>query len=162
VHASSEILYNLSPKYQELDACTDFEQLVCEGWSERHDLRPDQGATGTLSTMSETSQTLLRHILEAPYPDSSKHSSFSPAQLAITESSIDKENFEKLKTAYNACMDEDTIKKAGATPLLDVFEQILKLTELSDMVTYLAEQGISAFISAGAVSALPLFPPLHG
>ena len=109
--------------------------------------------------MSETSQTLLRHILEAPYPDSSKHSSFSPAQLAITESSIDKENFEKLKTAYNACMDEDTIKKAGATPLLDVFEQILKLTELSDMVTYLAEQGISAFISAGAVSALPLFPP---
>jgi endothelin-converting enzyme len=100
--------------------------------------------------MSETSQTLLRHILEAKYPEESKHSSFSPAQLAITESSIDRENFEKLKTAYDACMDEDTIKKVGATPLLDVFEQTLNITELSGVITYLAQQGISAFVSSGA------------
>ena len=28
VHAASEILYNLSPNYKDLDPCTDFEELV--------------------------------------------------------------------------------------------------------------------------------------
>lgn len=72
VHASSEILYNLSPEYKEIDPCTDFEELVCGGWGDRHDLRPDQGDAFTGTIMSENSQMLLRHILEAPYPDESK------------------------------------------------------------------------------------------
>lgn len=72
VHASSEILYNLSPDYKEIDACTNFEELVCGGWGDRHDLRPDQGDAFTGTIMSENSQMLLRHILEAPYPDESK------------------------------------------------------------------------------------------
>jgi endothelin-converting enzyme len=71
VHASSEILYNLSPDYKNIDPCTDFEELVCGGWSERHDLRPDQGDAFTGTIMFETSQMLLRHILEAPYPKDS-------------------------------------------------------------------------------------------
>ena len=72
VHASSEILYNLSPIYKEIDPCTDFELLTCGGWDDRHDLRPDQGDAFTGTIMSENSQMLLRHILEAPYPDESK------------------------------------------------------------------------------------------
>jgi endothelin-converting enzyme len=72
VHASSEILYNLSPDYKNIDPCTDFEQLACGGWDDRHDLRPDQGDAFTGTIMSENSQMLLRHILEAPYPDESK------------------------------------------------------------------------------------------
>jgi endothelin-converting enzyme len=71
VHAASEILYNLSPDYQALNPCTDFERLVCEGWDDRHDLRPDQGDAFTGTTMAENSQMLLRHILEAPYPHES-------------------------------------------------------------------------------------------
>lgn len=71
VHASSELLYNLSPDYQKVDACTDFEELVCGGWRERNDLRPDQGDAFTGTFMAEASQTLLRHILEAPYPQDS-------------------------------------------------------------------------------------------
>lgn len=31
VHAASEILYNLSPDYKELDPCDNFEELVCGG-----------------------------------------------------------------------------------------------------------------------------------
>jgi hypothetical protein len=61
VHASSELLYNLSPDYQNLDPCTDFEELVCGGWRDRHDLRPDQGDAFTGTIMSENSDTLLRH-----------------------------------------------------------------------------------------------------
>jgi endothelin-converting enzyme len=72
VHASSEILYNLSPNYKEIDPCSNFEELVCGGWDDRHDLRPDQGDAFTGTIMSENSQMLLRHILEAPYPNESK------------------------------------------------------------------------------------------
>lgn len=75
VHASSEILYNLSPEYKTIDPCTDFEQLTCGGWDDRHDLRPDQGDAFTGTIMSENSQMLLRHILEASYPQKSKVSS---------------------------------------------------------------------------------------
>ena len=72
VHAASELLYNLSPKYKELDPCDNFEELVCGGWRDKHDLRPDQGDAFTGTIMSEQSQLLLRHILEAPYPKNSQ------------------------------------------------------------------------------------------
>ena len=77
MHAASEILYNLSPNYKELDPCTDFEELVCGGWRDRHDLRPDQGDAFTGTIMNENSELLLRHILEAPYPKDSQVSSSS-------------------------------------------------------------------------------------
>jgi endothelin-converting enzyme len=77
VHAASEILYNLSPNYKELDPCTDFEELVCGGWRDRHDLRPDQGDAFTGTIMNENSELLLRHILEAPYPKDSQVGFFS-------------------------------------------------------------------------------------
>ena len=91
VHAASEILYNLSPNYKELDACDDFEELVCGGWRDHHDLRADQGDAFTGTIMSENSQMLLRHILEAPYPKDSHvcvseiHEKLpnSPAYLAL-------------------------------------------------------------------------------
>lgn len=121
VHAASEILYNLSPNYREIDPCIDFEQLTCGGWDDRHDLRPDQGDAFTGTIMSENSQMLLRHILEAPYPGESKHSSFSPAQLVKSLSSVDEENFDKLKSAYGACMNEDRIKEDGVKPLLEYY-----------------------------------------
>jgi hypothetical protein len=73
IHASSEILYNLSPNYQSIDPCSEqLEEMICGGWRERHDLRPDQGDAFTGTMMAESSQMLLRHILEAPYPENSQ------------------------------------------------------------------------------------------
>lgn len=169
VHASSEILYNLSPEYKNIDPCTNFEELVCGGWDERHDLRPDQGDAFTGTIMSENSQMLLRHILEAPYPGDSKHSSFSPAQLAQSLSSVDEQNFDKLRDAYNACMDEDTIKKAGLKPLMEILHQVAEMfpatnsaferrspvtladsKALSDTLILLAKYGVMPLVALGA------------
>lgn len=148
VHASSELLYNLSPDYKNIDPCTDFEELVCGGWRDRHDLRPDQGDAFTGTIMSESSQMLLRHILEAPYPKSASHQESSSA-------SVDEENFDKLKAAYDACLDEDTIKQVGVAPLMEILNDtssrfaVARKDALSDAVLHLANLGVSALVSAG-------------
>jgi endothelin-converting enzyme len=164
IHASSEILYNLSPRYKEVDPCTDFEELVCGGWKDRHDLRPDQGDAFTGTIMSENSQMLLRHILEAPYPKDSQHSYFSPMQLSVEHKSEDEKNFDKMKAVYDACMDEETIKKVGTAPLLVILRSIIRLfpapkgdelitteheADLRDTVLSLTENGISALVAIG-------------
>ncbi|CZR58105.1 related to endothelin-converting enzyme 1 [Phialocephala subalpina] len=169
VHAASEILYNLSPDYKNVDPCTDFEQMVCGGWDDRHDLRPDQGDAFTGTIMDENSQMLLRHILEAPYPSESNHSDFSPVQLVESLSSVDEQNFGKLKAAYDACMDEDTIKQAGVKPLVEVLHQVADLfptkesafdrrtplvakdsKDIAETILYLSKLGVSALVSSGA------------
>ncbi|KAI5379256.1 hypothetical protein J4E82_001769 [Alternaria postmessia] len=157
VHAASEVLYNLSPQYKELDPCDDFEELVCGGWRERHDLRADQGDAFTGTIMSENSQMLLRHILEAPYPKDSEHSYFSPMQLMSVAKSADEVNFDKMKAAYDACLNEDQIKSIGAEPLKHVLEKIKKVYpavtsdshSIKDAILLLAKYGVTGLVSAG-------------
>lgn len=64
--------------------------------------------------MEENAQTRLRHILEA-----------SDAPL-----SEDKENFGKLKAAYEACLDESIISKRGSEPLEQVLAQLEEIYSL--------------------------------
>ncbi|KAJ8110218.1 hypothetical protein OPT61_g6889 [Boeremia exigua] len=149
VHAASEILYNLSPNYKELDPCTDFEELVCGGWRDRHDLRPDQGSSFTGTIMSENSELLLRHILEAPYPKDSQHSYFSPMRLEAAQKSADEQNFDKMKAVYDACLDEDKIKSLGIEPLLKVLEEIKKAYPEGDAASLLARYGVTGLIATG-------------
>ncbi|KAL5435389.1 hypothetical protein PMIN07_011990 [Paraphaeosphaeria minitans] len=155
VHAASEILYNLSPDYKDLDPCDDFEELVCGGWRDRHDLRPDQGDAFTGTIMNENSELLLRHILDSPYPKDSQHSYFSPMNLMAVKKPADEENFDKMKAAYDACLDEDKIKDVGAGPLLDVINGIKntyaidRAGSLRDVLLLLANYGVSALITAG-------------
>ncbi|KAI8165535.1 Endothelin-converting enzyme 1 [Colletotrichum sp. SAR 10_70] len=160
VHAASEILYNLSPDYKELDPCNDFEELVCGGWRDRHDLRSDQGDAFTGTIMSENSELLLRHILEAPYPKDSKHSSFSPMRLFSSDKDADEENFDKMKAVYDACINEDKIKEVGLEPLTQILDQIKQAYPLAnakddepkptkDAILLLAKYGVDAFIASG-------------
>ncbi|USP78574.1 hypothetical protein yc1106_05848 [Curvularia clavata] len=158
IHAASEVLNSLSPQYQELDPCDNFEELVCGGWKERHDLRADQGSIFTGTVMYENSQMLLRHILEAPYPKDSQHSYFSPMQLASISKSIDEENFDKMKAVYDACLNEDQIKSVGVSPLVRILEEIKKAYPIGaseshsvkDAILLLAKYGISGLVSSGA------------
>lgn len=98
-----------------------------------------------------------------------QHSSFSPAQLVKSLSSVDEDNFNKLKAAYDACMDEDTIKKAGIKPLQEILHHVADMFPveesafgkrtrlekkdeegLADTVLYLQRIGVSSLVSAGA------------
>ncbi|KAF9893058.1 hypothetical protein FE257_012469 [Aspergillus nanangensis] len=143
VHAASEILYNLDPNYANIDPCTDFDQYVCGGWRERHDMRPDQGSIFAGTLMSEAAETRLRHLLESEKPSDSS----------------DEKIFAKLKAAYGSCIDETNISKRGSKPLDDMLAKIDRIyptgvatdqgsdTDLTDAVMFLMESGTSALIS---------------
>ncbi|KAK1138461.1 hypothetical protein N8T08_002496 [Aspergillus melleus] len=142
VHAASEILYNLDPNHAKIDPCTDFDQYVCGGWRERHDMRPDQGSIFAGTYMSETAQSQLRHILESPEAS-------DPADSKI---------FDKLKAAYGACMGESTVNKRGVKPLQDLLsglDNVYSLASTSkgsdvnitDAFLYLIGSGVEALVS---------------
>ncbi|KAL4908028.1 hypothetical protein BDW74DRAFT_148455 [Aspergillus multicolor] len=141
INAASEILRNLDPNYANIDPCRDFDQFVCGGWRNQHDMRSDQGSIFAGTYMEEASQTRLRHLLESSGPS-------DPADSKI---------FDKLKAGYNACFNEDTIKKRGNEPLnklLDSFEKTYSLDSnsegseagLTDAVLFLYKSGVPALV----------------
>ncbi len=182
VIAASKILEDMSPRYHAIDPCHDFDQFVCEGWQEKHDLRADQGNVFTGTLMAEDAQQILRHVLETSY---------TVDEYKIeTDSSAKRDIFQKLQTAYNACMDEALIKNVGSTPLLDVLRKVEELfpaarpdaslrllksvdqkgilsegeQPLSKILTYLTSIGMDPLLSFSvtvrSLKILALFPTL--
>lgn len=108
-------------------------------------MRPDQSAIFAYTTMEENAQTRLRHILERT----------EPPQLA------DGDNFKKLKSAYDACLDEATVTKRGSKPLTDVLDELKNIypaktglvkgaqDHLTHALLYLMNAGVEALASSG-------------
>ena len=168
VLAASEILENMSPVYHEIDPCTNFDKFVCDGWAEKHDLRPDQVSSFTGTMMAENAQQTLRHLLESPYP-------INDQQIEI-HSYAKQRIFEKLHDAYDACMNEEKLRELGSAPLIEVLRKVEELfpaarpseamegfptlpisdqkgltfvgeNQLSKTMTYLTKIGVSALIN---------------
>jgi endothelin-converting enzyme len=76
---------------------------------------------------------------------------------------VDQVNFDKLKAAYNACLDEDTIKGRGVEPLINMLNRTTgqfsehyldsssskDQTVLTNTIVELANLGVTAFVAAG-------------
>lgn len=158
VHAASEILYSLDPNYAQIDPCTNFDQYVCGGWRDRHDMRSDQSRIFTGTEMAENAQTQLRHILEAGVVPGASEIGHVTAQAA---QDVDVDNFGKLKAAYDACMDESAVRAKGTEPLqrlLAGLEDIYGLASdlkhdttkgLTEALLYLFEAGVEALVNPG-------------
>lgn len=108
----------MAPGYESINPCENFSEYVCGGWERRHDLRPDQESVSSGSVMYENSQRSLRRLLESPYSQ--------PQSNSPTGATSNRVIFDKMQSAYNACMDEDTIKQRGSEPLLDILRSIEK------------------------------------
>lgn len=166
VIAAAEILQNLSPRHQEIDPCENFDKFVCEGWEEKHDLRADQGSIFTGTIMEESSQQILRHVLESPYSDAHP--------MVATSSTAEQEIFRKLQDQYEACMDEKKIKEIGVSPLIGALRKIgdlfpaadpeLKLqkhllnkgeNKLSNTIIFLQSIGVTALFVFGIGVSIP-------
>ena len=105
-------------------------------------MRPDQGSIFAGTLMAENAQMRLRHILESPEV---------PGEQAL--SSADKDNFKKLKSAYDACINIDALKKRGSQPLEEILGNIESIysaqgkgseTNLTDALLYLMQTDVSA------------------
>jgi Peptidase family M13 len=164
IHAASELLYSISPDYASIDPCENFDRFACQGFEERHDLRPDQGDMFRGTIMAEDAEVTLRHILEGDASD------IAPA---------DQYNFNKLKADYTACMDEHTIMEQGLKPLKSVVEHIKMIypatgqseklsyspkaagvseKELRDAFLYMTKLGINPLFSVGVGVSTYLLP----
>lgn len=116
--------------------------------------------------MAESSQQILRHVLESPYSDAHP--------LVATSSAPEQEIFQKLQGQYEACMDETKIKEIGVSPLLETLRKIgdlypaadpeLKLqkhllnkseNKLSDIIIYLESIGVTALVDFGIGVCIP-------
>jgi endothelin-converting enzyme len=81
-------------------------------------------------------------------------------QLKAVEKSADEENFDKMKAAYDACLNEDHIKSVGAKPLMEALSDIQKVYPASDSknsgehalknaIHALTKYGITSLVSTG-------------
>lgn len=108
------------------------------------------------SIMSDTNDHILRTILEGSF--------INETAFPNTNRAIARANFDKMKTAYNACMDEEAIKKVGAAPLrvlLDEMERYYPAVappqanvtsrssnqELTELLTWLAKRTVPSLIN---------------
>jgi endothelin-converting enzyme len=143
----------LDPNHAKVDPCTNFDQFVCGGWRERHDMRADQGSIFAGTIMAENSQTRLRHILERSEPPEK----------------VDADNFKKLKAGYDACLNESAIRKRGTKPLADLLAELQKIypaksdlvagtkDHLTPALLFLMKSGVDALVSSGVSVSLPLY-----
>jgi endothelin-converting enzyme len=73
-------------------------------------------AVSTRSILSDITHGVVQDILDGPYRQR--------ANLNGVNKTLHRANFDKLKAAYSACMDEEAIKKVGFTPLLAMLEEL--------------------------------------
>lgn len=108
--------------------------------------------------MNERNTQVLQHVIEGAYPEDSSHSSYSPRSLQEEDNSIDKENFNKIKDAYDACMNEDAITKLGADPLIKLLDHVKELLPVDSEASAKDDSNglTDAFIYANQVGVSPL------
>jgi endothelin-converting enzyme len=78
-------------------------------------------------------------------------------KLMSVSKSADEHNFDKMKAAYDACLNEDQIKSIGAEPLVRILEEIKKAFpadaseshSIKDAILLLAKYGVTGLVSAG-------------
>jgi hypothetical protein len=84
--------------------------------------------------------------------------------MEATLPSADKDNFKKMKAAYDACVDVEALKQRGSNPLDDVLAQIEKYypiggkdsqKNLTDAILYLIQIDVPALTSFSISVGLP-------
>ena len=142
VVAAAELIRDMSPDQASINPCDDFRKFTCEGFDKTHGLRAEQSTTQTLTIMGETAQNVLRQVLE------------SPASAMHTGSSSQQDNFGKIQTAYNTCMNETAIQHVGNDPLLELLSGLQDIDKSREVtitagVEYLMRLGETALIGLG-------------
>jgi endothelin-converting enzyme len=102
--------------------------------------------------MSDVNRNVLREILEGQYVVNNSMS--AEAKVAA------RDNFAKMKTAYNACKDEAAIASVGVAPLRVILDELEKHypaiaksnatgnEELTNAIIWLAKNSVQGLVSS--------------
>src|SRR6185369_5749355 len=116
------------------DACTDFYQYACGGWTAKNPVPADRASWGRFEELQERNNDTLHKILDAAATGA------DPAS-------------KKIGDYYASCMDEAAIDAKGAAPLDPLLKKINALTSVNALAPLVAELhtiGVNAFFSFGA------------
>ena len=115
-------------------------------------------AVSTRSILSDVTLAVVKDIVEGPYKER--------ADLSGVNKTLHRSNFDKMKSAYSACMDEGAIKQAGVAPLVAMLEELEALypaaapqsssanstrEELTNAVSWLHKNSASSLVSRGSL-----------
>ncbi|KAI2602350.1 Metalloprotease [Hypoxylon sp. NC1633] len=112
IQASATILSHISSNYQNIDPCSNFDELVCGGFLERTAIPDWEISWEQGNVMHDINYNIMRNILE-PSPDFNQSGSWT-----------DGDNFQKLLTGYDACMNQTAITQRDVKPLISFLDAI--------------------------------------
>jgi len=113
VEASKRILSKMDLT---ADPCEDFYQFTCGTWMNEKEIPKNEFRIGSFKEAMDDSQVILHQILEGDYP--------VDTNLSEEDQKLDKEIFNKVKTIYDTCMDEDAINKNGKESLINLLNKL--------------------------------------
>lgn len=144
IHAAANIFQNLHPQWETMDPCTDFGEskymtsssrgvatnatlVVCYGFKQ-HTATDLEG----IFKLDRINKRIVQSILESP--DHATAAGIRSTYLTSRGVSDDEENFELLRTAYQACMDP-AVTAASIQPLTDFLGSINKTWPVTDFTS---------------------------
>jgi endothelin-converting enzyme/putative endopeptidase len=116
------------------DACTDFYQFACGGWTAKNPVPSDRASWSRFEELQERNNETLRKILDA----------------AATGRDV---GSKKIGDYYASCLDEPAIDAKGGAPLDPLLKKIAALSAVSDLAPLVAELhtiGVNAFFQFGS------------
>jgi len=99
-----------------IDPCEDFYQFTCGTMINEKEIQKNEYGFGSFMEAQNESLNVIKQILEGDYPVNTN--------LSEEGQKLDKEIFNKIKTIYNSCMDEDTINKNGKESLINLLNKL--------------------------------------
>src|SRR4051794_39587585 len=93
-----------------------FNIVVCGNWAAHNQIPPGQTAANVLTVEDYLIQDGVKKVLEGTYP-SGANAGWITVNLTEQQVKPDKENFEKIQTAYQVCMNQTALEAQGLKSL---------------------------------------------
>ncbi|KAI8983425.1 hypothetical protein BDB01DRAFT_722562 [Pilobolus umbonatus] len=161
INAATSIKHDLN---MNIDPCEDFFQYTCGGWIADSVIPPSESGVGVFNNLRNDNLDYLQTVMESTYEDLLSGISSDVMSFVGSEREQDAANFNKLKSYYNACMNEDAINSLGPTPIYaevaklytnleydpdnyDTVIDSINIRNLTSTFIHLKSEGIKSFIS---------------